>query len=84
MKFKTAELAAEQIQKQRVIKYKKVFGSKDGREILADLIDRNYVLNTTGGDPLKEGRRACVLDIIHLTKLDLRAFDELLTNHEGE
>ena len=82
MSYKTDDERAEFAQRQKIILYKKVFNSRDGKEVLLDLINRNYVLQTTGGDDLKEGRRAAVLDILHLTKISLKSFDELLTNKE--
>ena len=84
MRLKTEEETSEQIQRQKIILYKKVFGSKDGKEVLLDLINRNYVLQSTGGDSIKEGRRSAVLDIIHLSKISLKSFDELLTAREGD
>lgn len=84
MKFKTEQEANDQSFRQKILLYKRVFGSRDGREVLLDLMNKNYVLNETGGDVLKEGKRACVLEIMHLSKLNLREFDKLMSDEGGE
>lgn len=66
----------------KTIMYKRFFASNDGREILYDLMDRNFIIESHKGDAFSEGRRAAILDIIHFCKVDLKLFDELLK--EGE
>lgn len=64
--------------RQKILSYKKVFGSEEGREVLFDLINRYHVLNSHGGDPLKEGQRTVVLDILSRCNIDMVQFDKLL------
>ncbi len=64
--------------RQKVIAYKKVFSTPEGREVLFDLMDRYYLLNTTGGDPAKEGQRQVILDILTRTNTDLTQLDKIL------
>lgn len=68
--------------RQLSIAYKRVFSSPEGREVLFDIFNRNYLLNSHGGDPLKEGRRAAALDMLHMCKIDLNEFDKLLKEEE--
>lgn len=57
--------------------YRKLFRSPEGKEVLADLAERNMVTRPTfqpGMDPsqalINEGRRQAVLDIFHTINLD--------------
>lgn len=65
-------------QRQRIINYKKVFGSDAGKAVLFDLMNRFHVLNEHGGDPFKEGQRSVALHIFKKCKIDLKEFDKLL------
>lgn len=67
-----------QEQRERIISYKRVFGTPEGKAVLLDLMDRNYVLDEHGADPIKEGRRAVVLEIIADCRINLAEFDKLL------
>lgn len=84
MRFKTEQEIKEKGHRDKIILYKRVFGSKEGKEVLMDLMNRNFMLASTRGDQLKEGRRNAILDIIHLSKISLKSFDELLTSQEEE
>lgn len=64
--------------RQRVLLYKKVFSSPEGKEVLIDLMNRNYVLNPTLGELRREGRREAILEILATTNVDMVQFDKLL------
>ena len=62
----------------RIIQYKKVFSSQDGKEVLFDLMNKNFILYSHKGDAFSEGRRAAVLDILSMCNINLSEFDRLL------
>lgn len=64
--------------RQKIISYKKFFGTDEGREVLFDLMNRYHILNGHGGDMHKEGQRSVVLEIMRLANIDLAQFDKLL------
>jgi hypothetical protein len=61
-----------------VVSYKKVFGTTEGREVLFDLMNKNYILNGHNGDPLLEGRRSAVLEILKMMHVNMIELDKLL------
>lgn len=65
-------------QRDKIILYKKVFNSPEGREILFDLMNKFHLLNSHKGDPFAEGQRSVVLAILQQTRINLKEFDELL------
>lgn len=69
--------AKAEAQRQKMIVYRRVFGTPEGREVLTDLMNENYILNSHGGDPLKEGARLAVLNILKLVNFDVNEFDKL-------
>ena len=62
----------------KVITYKRVFGTPEGTEVLFDLMNRNFILNPTGGDLKKEGRREAVLDILSKCHINVSELDKLM------
>lgn len=66
------------------INYKRVFSTPEGKEVLLDLMDRNYFMNPTQGDLIKEGRRCALLDILHYCHVDIKQVDEMLRSLKGE
>jgi len=64
--------------RQRVIAYKKVFGSPEGREVLFDILNRYHVLNGHDGSLLKEGQRTVALHILSQCAIDMAQFEKLL------
>lgn len=68
-------------QRDKIIAYKKTFGSTEGKTVLFDLINRYHVLNSHKGDPFAEGQRSVVLEILHQRGVNLEEFNKLL---EGE
>lgn len=62
----------------RVIAYKQVFGTPQGRIVLFDLMNRYHVLNHHSGDALKEGQRSVVLDVMKKVNISIEKLDELL------
>ena len=70
-------------QKRRAALYQEVFTPEPGKRVLADLIEQNFIFNTTqGADPyetaFREGRRAVVLAILarlRITPDQLRAME---------
>ncbi len=65
-------------QRDRVVSYKKTFGTEDGRIVLFDLMDKFHILNSHGGDPFKEGQRSVVVGILSQSNINLEQFDKLL------
>lgn len=65
-----------------ISKYQKVFGSSDGKDVLKDLINANFVLDSTfaQNDPyltaLREGQRNVVLRILTILKINPNKFLE--------
>lgn len=68
--------------RQKVILYKKVFGSPDGKTVLYDLMNAGYVLNNHKGDPFLEGRRSLVLDILHKCNVSEKELSDMLKGDE--
>ena len=67
-----------QEQRDLIIAYKRVFGTPEGRQVLFDLMNRYHVLNTHRGDPLLEGQRSVVLEVLGKCNINLAEFDRLL------
>lgn len=71
-------------QRQRVIAFKKFFGSDDGKEVMTDLMNRFYLLNplpkTTSDIELAraEGNREVVLYLLGRAKTDVATLDKIL------
>jgi hypothetical protein len=61
-----------------IIAYKRVFSTPEGKRVLFDLMDRGDVLNSHGGDPIKEGRRSLVLEVMKKVNINLKELDQLL------
>jgi len=57
--------------------YKNVFDSEEGQEVLSDLIVHNFMLESTEGDPLKEGSRKVVLRILALLNYDSKRLQSM-------
>lgn len=72
-----------------VQRYKKVFGSPDGEEIIKDLIKSCGILNPMfSNDPIvmsyNEGRRSVVLDMINLLDFDEKRIYDLTRQVQKE
>lgn len=65
-------------QRERIILFKRVFGSHEGREVLCELMDKYHVIRPHDGDAYKEGQRSVVLEIMKRANMDMAAFDKLL------
>jgi hypothetical protein len=72
MIFKRTEM------RDRIIQFKRVFGSPDGKSVMYYLMDRYYVLQDHKGDPFKEGQRSVVVEILKLCNISLQQLDEML------
>jgi hypothetical protein len=70
--------APDQEQRDMIILYKRVFGSEDGKAVLCDLMNRNFILDSHGGDALKEGRRQAILEVMTKANMNIEQFDKLL------
>lgn len=66
----------------KVLLYKRCFGTKDGREVLFDLMNVGHVLNTHKGDVFKEGQRAIVLDILQKCNISVAELDKLIKGEQ--
>jgi len=70
-------------------RYKKVFGSPDGEEVIKDLIKSCGILNPLfSSDPIimsyNEGRRSVILDIINLLDFDEKRIYDLTRQVQKE
>lgn len=65
-------------QRDMFIAYKQTFGSEQGKKVLFDLMDKNFILNPTKGDPSKEGRREAILDILYSCNISIEKLDSLM------
>lgn len=71
-------------QRQKVISFKKFFGTEEGKEVMTDLMNRFYILNPLpiSPDPLElaraEGKREVVLYLLSRARMDIDALDKLL------
>lgn len=74
--FRKNEKVVEQ--RDRIIAYKNVFNSSEGRAVLLDLMNKFHVIHTHGGDPYKEGQRSVVLEIMYQSSINLVEFDKLM------
>lgn len=71
-------------QRDRIIQYKRVFGSTEGKAVLFDLMNKYHVLNSHGGDALKEGQRSVVLGILSQCSINLDEFDKMMKGENAE
>ena len=64
--------------RQRILNFKKVFGTEEGKEVLFDILNRYHVLNGHKGDVHSEGQRSVALYILSQCHVDLVQFEKLL------
>lgn len=70
---------AEKKQRDKIITYKKLFrGSKEGMEVLFDLMNKYHMLNAHDGKEFAEGQRSVVLYILKQCNVNIEEFDKLL------
>ncbi len=74
----------EKVQRDLIVQYKRTFGSTEGKAVLLDIMNRNFILNSHKGDPFMEGRRAAILDIMSMANINMEAYDKLLKGAENE
>lgn len=67
-----------QEQRDKIISYKRVFDSPEGKQVLFDLMNKFHILNSHGGDTIQEGQRSVVLWIMQQCNINLAQFDALL------
>lgn len=71
-------------QRQKVISYKKFFGSPEGQEVMLDLMNRFYILTPlpqAGAEferGIAEGKRQAVLHLLGQAHMDMAQFDRVL------
>ena len=65
-------------QREKILAYKRLFATADGKEVLCDLINRFHILASHGGEPMKEGQRSVVLEIMKNCNVDMVQFDKML------
>ena len=68
----------QEASRQLLISYKKFFGSAEGKDVLFDLMNRFHILNSHGGEALKEGERSVVLYILNRANVDLVQYDKII------
>lgn len=69
-------------QKNRIQLYKRVFGTKEGKEILLDLMNRFYINDNFEGD-IGEGKRRVVSFILKQAKYKIDDLDRLMAGDLG-
>lgn len=74
----TGDIPREQVQRDRIIRFKKVFGTPEGKEVLFDILDRCHVLDTQELSPFEQGKRSIGLRIVTDLNINLADFDRLL------
>lgn len=72
-----------------IIRYKRLFATEDGKEILHDLMKACHVMNSTlDSDPIQmahnEGARSIVLRILQTINTDPKQMEELLKLGQSE
>ena len=67
-----------QEQRDKIISYKRVFDSPEGKQVLFDLMNKFHILNSHGGDTIQEGQRSVVLWIMQQCNINLAEFDRLM------
>lgn len=72
-----------QRQRDRIITFKRVFGTPEGHEALFELMNRYHILEAHDGDPFAEGQRSVILFILQQTHVNLQEFDKLLKGGVG-
>jgi hypothetical protein len=76
--FESAEAkAAAAEQRARILTYKRVFSSVDGKVVFADLMDKFHLVNEHDGTPFPEGQRSVVLYVMRQTNINVEKFDEM-------
>lgn len=73
-----------QEERDRLIDYKRTFGTPEGKRVLFDLMNRYHVLSGHGGDPHKEGQRSVVLRVMADCHVSIQRFDEMLKGEYAE
>lgn len=69
-------------QRERIIAFKKVFGTQDGKTVLYHLMNKYHVLNSHKGDSFSEGQRSVVLEVLHLCNISIEQLDQLLKGED--
>ena len=64
--------------KQRVIDFKRCFATEEGKRVLYYLMDRYHIVHSHEADPIKEGERRVVLEIMKLCNINLEQLDKML------
>lgn len=67
-----------QEQRDKIISYKRVFDTAEGKQVLFDLMNKFHILNSHGGDTIQEGQRSVVLWIMQQCNINLAEFDRLM------
>jgi hypothetical protein len=70
--------SVQEITKQKLIAYKQVFSSPQGKEVLFDLMNSCNILNSHRGDAFSEGRRSVALDILHKMNVNEQQLSDML------
>lgn len=80
---KQAEKEAAEAQRDRAIRFKRVFGTPEGKEVLCELMDEFHIIRRHRGDSFDEGQRSVVTWIMEQTHMDLAALDRLMRGEES-
>lgn len=64
--------------RERVITYKRVFATPEGKLVLFDLMNQFHILNGHGGDVRKEGERNAVLYILKMCHRSVEDLDRMM------
>jgi len=78
----------EQSFREKAILYKTVFSSPDGKLVLYDLMDRNFIARDFDGksdafEVAKQcGQRKAILDILYYCDISIKQLDEMMKGDE--
>ena len=71
-------------QRDLIIQYKRTFGTQEGKAVLLDLMNRNFILQAHDGNQISEGQRKATLAVIRMCNIDINEFDKMMKGNENE
>ncbi len=69
--------------RQLIISYKRTFASREGKDVLYDLMNRFHLLNPAESE-VQEGERRAVLHILKQCNINIKQLDELMKGVESD
>ncbi len=75
---KNADAKIEQERRDRLIQYKQLFGSPQGKVVLFDIIDRCHILDERELTPFEQGKRSVATRLLTDLNINLSEFDRMM------